>query len=32
MMGQGGHLDHADTVANLTMFSRKVLPRLAELG
>ena len=32
MMGQGGHLDHADTVANLTMFSKEVLPRLVELG
>jgi len=32
MMGQGGLLDHDDTVANLTMFSREILPRLAELG
>ena len=32
MMGQGGHISHEDTVANLTMFSREVLPRLAELG
>jgi hypothetical protein len=31
-MGQGGLLDHDDTVANLTMFSKEVLPRLAELG
>jgi alkanesulfonate monooxygenase SsuD/methylene tetrahydromethanopterin reductase-like flavin-dependent oxidoreductase (luciferase family) len=31
MMGQGGHITHADTVDNLTMFSREVLPRLAEL-
>jgi alkanesulfonate monooxygenase SsuD/methylene tetrahydromethanopterin reductase-like flavin-dependent oxidoreductase (luciferase family) len=32
MMGQGGHLSHQDTVANLTLFSKEVLPRLAELG
>jgi alkanesulfonate monooxygenase SsuD/methylene tetrahydromethanopterin reductase-like flavin-dependent oxidoreductase (luciferase family) len=32
MMGQGGTISHEDTVANLTMFSREVLPRLAELG
>jgi hypothetical protein len=32
MMGQGGHLGHDDTVSNLTMFSKEVLPRLAELG
>ena len=32
MMGQGGHLTHDDTVDNLTMFSKEVLPRLAELG
>jgi hypothetical protein len=32
MMGQGGLLDHDDTVSNLTMFSREVLPRLAEMG
>jgi hypothetical protein len=32
MMGQGGLLDHDDTVANLTMFSREILPRLTELG
>jgi hypothetical protein len=32
MMGQGGLLDHGDTVANLTMFSKEILPRLAELG
>lgn len=31
MMGQGGHLSHEDTVANLTLFSKEVLPRLAEL-
>ena len=28
MMGQGGTISHEDTVANLTMFSREVLPRL----
>jgi alkanesulfonate monooxygenase SsuD/methylene tetrahydromethanopterin reductase-like flavin-dependent oxidoreductase (luciferase family) len=32
MMGQGGLLDHDDTVANLTLFSKEVLPRLTELG
>jgi alkanesulfonate monooxygenase SsuD/methylene tetrahydromethanopterin reductase-like flavin-dependent oxidoreductase (luciferase family) len=32
MMGQGGLLGHAETVANLTLFSREVLPRLAALG
>jgi alkanesulfonate monooxygenase SsuD/methylene tetrahydromethanopterin reductase-like flavin-dependent oxidoreductase (luciferase family) len=31
MMGQGGHLSHEDTVGNLTLFSREVLPRLQEL-
>ena len=32
MMGQGGYISHEDTVANLTLFSKEVLPRLAELG
>jgi len=32
MMGQGGHITHEDTVDNLTMFSKEVLPRLGELG
>ena len=32
MMGQGGLISHVDTVANLTLFSEEVLPRLAELG
>lgn len=32
MMGQGGHISHEDTVANLTLFSREVLPRLQDLG
>jgi alkanesulfonate monooxygenase SsuD/methylene tetrahydromethanopterin reductase-like flavin-dependent oxidoreductase (luciferase family) len=32
MMGQGGHISHEETVANLTLFSREVLPRLAALG
>ena len=27
-MGQGGTISHEDTVANLTMFSKEVLPRL----
>lgn len=31
MMGQGGHLNHEETVANLTLFSKEVLPRLKEL-
>ena len=31
MMGQGGFLDHDDTVANLTLFSREVLPTVANL-
>ena len=31
MMGQGGHISHEETVANLTLFSREVLPRLKEL-
>jgi alkanesulfonate monooxygenase SsuD/methylene tetrahydromethanopterin reductase-like flavin-dependent oxidoreductase (luciferase family) len=31
MMAQGGHINHEDTVANLTLFSKEVLPRLAEL-
>jgi len=28
MFGQGGFLDHADTVANITLFAKEVLPRL----
>jgi alkanesulfonate monooxygenase SsuD/methylene tetrahydromethanopterin reductase-like flavin-dependent oxidoreductase (luciferase family) len=32
MMGQGGLLSHAETVANLTLFSEAVLPRLDALG
>jgi alkanesulfonate monooxygenase SsuD/methylene tetrahydromethanopterin reductase-like flavin-dependent oxidoreductase (luciferase family) len=32
MMGQGGLLSHEETVANLTLFSKAVLPRLGELG
>jgi hypothetical protein len=32
MMGQGGLLNHEDTVANLGLFSREVLPRIGELG
>jgi hypothetical protein len=31
-MGQAGNLDHDETVANLTLFSKEVRPRLAELG
>jgi hypothetical protein len=29
--GQGGLLDHADTVANITLFGREVAPRLHAL-
>ena len=32
MMGQGGHITHDDTVDNLTLFAKEVLPRVAELG
>jgi alkanesulfonate monooxygenase SsuD/methylene tetrahydromethanopterin reductase-like flavin-dependent oxidoreductase (luciferase family) len=32
MFGQGGFLDHADTVANITLFAKEVLPRLHELS
>ena len=32
MMAQGGHISHKDTTANLKLFSKEVLPRLAELG
>ena len=32
MMGQGGTISHDDTVDNLTLFSKEVLPRIAELG
>jgi len=32
MLGQGGTITYEDTVANLTMFSREVLPRLGELS
>ena len=31
MMGQGGHISHEDTVGNLTLFSKEVLPRLKDL-
>jgi len=30
MMGHAGFLSHEDTVSNLTMFAKKVLPRLKE--
>jgi alkanesulfonate monooxygenase SsuD/methylene tetrahydromethanopterin reductase-like flavin-dependent oxidoreductase (luciferase family) len=30
LMGQGGRLNHADTVDSLTLFSRDVMPRLKE--
>ena len=32
MMGHAGHMSHADTIDNLTLFGREVLPRLKELG
>jgi alkanesulfonate monooxygenase SsuD/methylene tetrahydromethanopterin reductase-like flavin-dependent oxidoreductase (luciferase family) len=32
MMGQGGLISHEETVANLRLFSREVLPRLGELA
>src|SRR5262249_15933662 len=28
MMGQAGHLNHEDTVSNLTLFAKEVMPRL----
>src|SRR6185295_11526471 len=28
----GGFVDHADTVANITLFAKEVLPRLRELN
>ena len=31
MFGQGGFLDHKDTVENITLFAKEVLPRLREL-
>lgn len=30
--GQGGHLDHKDTVENITLFAREVLPRVRLLS
>ena len=32
LMGQGGDLDHRETIANLKLFSEEVLPRLSELN
>ena len=32
MFGQGRFLDHADTVANITLFAKEVLPRVAGLN
>jgi hypothetical protein len=32
MFGQGGFLDHADTVANIALFAKEILPRLRELN
>ena len=31
MMAQGGHISHDDTVSNLRLFSKEVLPRLSDL-
>jgi hypothetical protein len=31
-MGQGGLLSHEETVANLSLFSKEVLPRIEDLG
>jgi hypothetical protein len=31
MMGQGGLLDHKETVANLTLFSEEVLPKVEDV-
>jgi hypothetical protein len=30
MMGHAGAMSHADTVDNLTLFAKEVMPRLAE--
>ena len=30
--GQGGFLDHQDTVANISLFAKEVMPRLRELN
>jgi hypothetical protein len=30
MMGQAGHLSHAETVDNLTLFAKEVMPRLKQ--
>ena len=32
MFGQGGFLEHEDTVANITLFAKEVMPRLRELN
>jgi hypothetical protein len=32
MMGQAGTISHADTVDNLKMFAKHVMPRLQELS
>ena len=32
MFGQDGFLDHKDTVANITLFAKEVLPRLRALN
>ena len=30
--GQGGHLDHKDTLENIRLFGAEVMPRLRELN
>ena len=32
MMAQGGLLNHEETVANLKLFSKEILPRVGELA
>ena len=32
MFGQGGFFDHKDTVANITLFAKEIMPRQRELN
>jgi alkanesulfonate monooxygenase SsuD/methylene tetrahydromethanopterin reductase-like flavin-dependent oxidoreductase (luciferase family) len=32
MFGQGGFLDHKDTIGNITLFAKEVMPLLRELS
>jgi hypothetical protein len=32
MFGQGGFLDHKDTIASITLFAKEVMPRPRELN